>query len=117
MDRALAVANQVWNSPCEGKPRIIFTDIVETAGANKDHCLIGFTNQATWTWEHFCMVMIHEVGHLAGQGHSEHPASVMYDIHTLTGEWTWEVKHQGRWVKLRTKDPRCANRGKKYLRL
>jgi len=30
------------------------------------------------SWRKFCSVMVHEYGHLAGQGHSPDPADIMF---------------------------------------
>lgn len=39
----------------------------------------------TWDYEFLCDIVVHEVGHLAGRGHSHNVRSIMYPYSASTG--------------------------------
>lgn len=121
IDRATAIAAQVWKSPCGGQVTLRWAEPPaglewNGAWAYPEACVIEFNLRVHLDWPRFCHIMIHEYGHLAGAGHSTNPRSVMADqlhteprrVRTVDG-WVW-------WPYLRT-DRRCAGRGVRYLGL
>lgn len=87
MDEARAKANILWDSPCEGKWRMnVSADLGkdETGhnfwGYTKLKCEIWVQPPSIITPTWFCMVVLHEVGHLRFNSifHDENPNSIMY---------------------------------------
>jgi hypothetical protein len=83
--RSLPIARAAWpDSPCAGHETIRLRDDAAIAAMSDDG--IGFADPAACTagiasgldGYSFCVVLVHELGHLAGREHSNNPRSVMY---------------------------------------
>jgi hypothetical protein len=93
---AILVARATWGSACENHLAVRWADYDDTLGAARGggrvlarahDCAIDFSRRVldddatrTWAyaWPWLCTLVVHEYGHLAGQGHSTDQNSVMY---------------------------------------
>jgi hypothetical protein len=89
-----------WNyTPCAGNVAIGWDHLGDATNARSTWltwnilnpntytvCSIVFSLDVQWTWGKYCTVMIHEMGHLSGQVHSDDPNDVMYPYFWLVGE-------------------------------
>lgn len=109
-DRALAIAQIVWNHPC-AQVDIAYETHPEWeswfAYSNGCQVRLNAKPDVPWLWPIYCTTMIHELGHAAGQQHSSNPRSVMYPNRGY-------VIVNGQ-VELGA-DRRCAQNGVPYLR-
>jgi hypothetical protein len=129
IQRAQAIAAQVWHHPCDDHVTITWGDLVTPGAVAESYigeCRIVFSPAPT-TWVEFCTTMIHEYGHLAGYRdwtntadplHSSNPHSVMAQ-NTVTDATTGIAVAHGR-RRRRTYlyvgfDKRCADHGRTYL--
>ena len=127
-DRALAVAEKVWQAPCG--PGGVSLSYADPPGGFEPRALMAATvghGCVVWVnprvsfrdrWGLFCHAVIHEVGHLAGREHSEDRRSVMHAL--AHGAGKWKVVVNGRSFgyvpdQEAGHDRRCRNRGADYL--
>jgi hypothetical protein len=73
-------------------------------------CRIDF-RRANLPWYELCHTTIHELGHIAGAGHSDNPRSVMY----WATNFTEYATVSGRLLSVQGADRRCYDRGRRYL--
>jgi hypothetical protein len=95
-ERAVAIAEIVWNHPCDGEVElrwIHFDDI--HPGWYSGPCQITYNTAFRQDWWGFCTTTLHEYGHVAGVGHTTNQRSIMYERPPF--------------------DKRCANNGRDYL--
>jgi hypothetical protein len=110
IDRATAIAGIVWQHPCQDAIAIRVTQENEIAWTTDDTpCVVFLGRHARTAWEPFCHTILHEVGHLAGMGHSRNPRSVMWPFLPADQLVT---RHGTVWVGV---DKRCRERGRPYL--
>lgn len=98
MAQALDIARRHWGTePCGGQVDLAW-DTLETRTnaaaswanplgaytrpASNVACSIRINAAASWTWEKFCTVVVHELGHLAGHAHVEDAHDVMATYYT-----------------------------------
>lgn len=128
VDRATAIANVVWHSPCGGHPTLHWTsgDVSDGAVADADPntCEIDYAADADNNeWPRFCTTTLHEWGHLAGYrdptnvddpAHSSNPRSVMYQFRPTVKTVSRDIhgRTSTHWYGI---DPRCADNGRPYL--
>lgn len=108
IDRATKIAQVVWHNPCVDQMRITW---VSTATLSNDahaaafDCTVRLSAATPLTWDQFCMLVLHEAGHLAryrdptntaDPEHSSDPESIMHSP-ILPGE------------------PRCRRNGRPFL--
>lgn len=124
INRATAIAQAVWNSPCKGNVTLRWAPLasVHAAEATRESCLIVFDNTTRVTWRAFCMRMLHEYGHLAGYRdptnasdplHSANPDSIM-SVGAEVAR-TVVVHRAGGVSEVQWTDPRCRERGRPFL--
>lgn len=91
MNGAMATAQQHWGGvPCGGAVELRWSDMdpsmharatwSSTPGAPPAEytgCMVEFNRQVLYDPGRLCTAMLHEVGHLMGQAHSEDPGSPM----------------------------------------
>lgn len=97
--RALDLAAQQWGvRACRGEIDVLWENLGARTNAraawvtDRDRwadpaaysdCEIDLSTAASWDWPKLCTVIVHEVGHLAGHGHSEDPFDVMFGEYVL----------------------------------
>lgn len=141
MDRATAIANTVWNTPCDGHVDRLWFNFYEPpdpsppgalASTQVEICRVQFNSGERWPWEKLCTVVIHEWGHLAwfrdpsnpaDPIHSSNPDSVMY-VGVGAGNFEptrgWVTDRHGKrhyvmdWTDT-SMDERCRENGRPYL--
>lgn len=98
LGRALPVARAAWpDSPCTGREYVAFKapDLVEDgqlsyfgdtgdAYALPQGCRVYISTSVLSGYQ-LCALLVHEFGHLAGQGHSSDPESIMN--HDVPGDY------------------------------
>jgi hypothetical protein len=95
-ERATAIAQIVWDHPCDDQVELRWQPIDGIHAAwFSGPCQITFATEFRQDWPGFCTTMIHEYGHVAGVWHNSNPRSVMYE------------RPLPNW--------RCANNGRNYL--
>lgn len=106
IDRATAIAEIVWQDPCEGRVTLVWQDLGDVFAADGLDCLVRINNAGSgWGWPVFCTLMIHEYGHLAGY---RDPANPTDPVHARNPR---SVMH----TPMTTIDPRCFFNGRPYL--
>lgn len=109
IDRATAIAAKVWQNPCPAGTAVQWSPLPDDIGSwssvnasqvaawvtTGEGCVVHMRADQPNDWPWFCTIMIHEVGHLAGQHHVDNPNSVMSPTPRI--------------------DRRCADRGRPYL--
>lgn len=121
IDRALKIAQIVWNPDC-GQLRVQYGS-AEAAGTVAEagawawagNCTIGL-NAAVHdqSFEPLCQKILHEGGHVDGLGHSANQASVMRaSFMALETTAIISGREVTRWDGI---DSRCLNRGRPFLR-
>lgn len=124
VQRAQAIAAQVWHHPCEDHVTLSWgvTPDGVVAQAFVDRCEVLFSTEAT-PWVSFCTTMIHEYGHLAGYRdptniadplHSSDPHSVMAQNTVEMHETVLRPGRKPLYI-YRGIDRRCADNGRTYL--
>lgn len=110
-DRAVAIANIVWHSPCDGNVELLWAPIDGVhAGMISRRCAAD-ANGVRWAqitlatefaygsspenFPSFCTAVLHEYGHAAGVEHNDNPESIMNAQPKI--------------------DDRCADRGRPFL--
>lgn len=116
VDRATEIARVVWHNPCVDRMQIRWGQVPADAEGGMawtwvDDCVIWFDESQPLEWEPFCTLVLHEAGHLAGMGHTDHgimsPFAVFeHETSTVNGRTVtrWEGT-----------DARCQARGLRYL--
>lgn len=130
VDRAVQIANIVWNYPCSGHVRLQWEappanqPTLQNANAWEQNCVVTYNVLRPTTWGEFCTDTIHEFGHAANFRdptnkadplHSANPRSVMYG-----GEYTelpLVEMHPlpNRMEQYEQADSRCELYGRPYL--
>jgi predicted cobalt transporter CbtA len=78
---AIITAREVWPNACLPTIQPARLPRWTLATADASTCTIRLSDRAThWTQAYLCAVIVHETGHLAGQGHSPDQASPMYRL-------------------------------------
>jgi len=115
-ERATLIARIVWHDPCVDRMQIQWGAVPPgadgaSAWAWTDRCIVVLNDQQPQAWEPFCSLVLHEAGHLAGMGHTDHgimePFSVfVHDVSIVNGRRAefWDGT-----------DPRCRGQGIPYL--
>jgi len=126
IDRARAVAAEVWNDPCASRVRVEWGIPLADYGARawsyvEPDCVVGFSIIEHLPWMHFCTAMVHEYGHLAGY---THPVGVLQEdgtrdhTHSPYSDSVMFPELPRVWVEglIVAGDRRCRERGRPYLR-
>lgn len=79
-ERATAIAQIVWNHPCNDQVKLAWVPLGGTyLGWNDAPCSIKMATEFHTDWPSFCTAIIHEYGHVAGVWHNTNIRSVMYE--------------------------------------
>lgn len=117
VDRATQIARVVWHNPCVDRmtiqwgPRPAGAEDASAWTWGAPECVIWFDQSQPLEWEPFCTLVLHEAGHLAGMGHTDHgimSPDAVFERETSTVNGRTATTWAGT-------DQRCKDRGLRYL--
>lgn len=89
VNRAILIAEEAWDHPCNDDVNLYLASLKDTVVAETAQCNVWYDPEylglTKTNWSEFCTYLVHEWGHLAGEGHSSDPNDVMYPWPTHDG--------------------------------